>query len=64
MILNFLPLICFFILACFGLSKLPHTAAFIPARVFLSLILFILVGFITALILIKYGVLPGLPEAG
>lgn len=64
MILNFIPLICFFLLACAGLHKLPHTKAFVPARVFLILILVILVGFIAVLILIHHGVIPGLPAAG
>lgn len=64
MILSFIPLICFFLLACAGLYKLPHTKAFVPARVFLMLILLILVVFISVLILIKHGVIPGLPEAG
>lgn len=64
MILSFIPLICFFILALAGLSRLPKTKAFIPARVFLILILTILVIFISVLILIRHGVIPGLPEPG
>lgn len=64
MILSFIPLICFFLLACAGLHKLPHRKAFVPARVFLILILVILVVFIAVLILIHHGVIPGLPAAG
>lgn len=64
MILSFIPLICFFVLSWVGLSKLPRTRAFLPARVFLILILFVLIGFISVLILIHHGMIPGLPEPG
>lgn len=62
MLFDFIPLICFFALAWIGLRKMPRTPAFVPPRVFLVLILTILTGFVTLLLLGKYGVIPPLPE--